>query len=64
MEPFDNHDGPDSELPGTERFAELEELRREIARRILDNQRFLERFHEEDFEDEDAPDEPTVEEEL
>jgi hypothetical protein len=42
-----------AELTETGRFSELEELRREIGRRIRDNQRFLERFMEEDFIDED-----------
>jgi hypothetical protein len=59
-------DGPDcEEQPGSGRFAELEELRRDIARRIRDNQRFLERFLEENFVDEDeALDEPPEEPEL
>ncbi len=60
----EHQDGPDKEeLPGSERFAELEELRLEIARRIRDNQRFLDRFFEEDFEDEDEPEDPPIEEE-
>ena len=59
-------DGPDcDEQSGSGRFAELEELRRDIARRIRDNQRFLERFLEENFVDEDeALDEPPEEPEL
>ncbi len=39
------------------RFAELDQLQQEIARRIKDNQRFLERFLDEEYEeDEDAED--------
>lgn len=44
--------GPD---PGS-RFPELDELEREIARRLRDNQRFLEQFLDEAFVDEE--DEP------
>lgn len=63
--PCENQDGPETEeLPGSERFAELEELRQEVARRIRDNQRFLERFFEEDFDNEDEPEDPPTEEEL
>jgi hypothetical protein len=52
-------------LPESGRFDELEELRRDIERRIRDNQRFLERFMEEDYVDEDEiPEEPPEEEEL
>ena len=36
-----------------ERFPELAELEEQIQRRIKSNQRFLERFMDEDFEDED-----------
>jgi hypothetical protein len=54
-----------AEWAETGRFAELEELRREIGRRIRDNQRFLERFMEEDFIDEDENlDDSSPEEEL
>jgi Mn-dependent DtxR family transcriptional regulator len=35
------------------RFSELDELQREIAQRIKDNQRFLEGFLADDYEDED-----------
>lgn len=34
------------------RFADLDQLQQEIARRIKDNQRFLERFMQDDFEEE------------
>ncbi|PKN11774.1 MAG: hypothetical protein CVU69_10545 [Deltaproteobacteria bacterium HGW-Deltaproteobacteria-4] len=36
---------------GSSRFSELEELQREIAHRIKDNQRFLEGFLAEDYAD-------------
>jgi hypothetical protein len=35
------------------RFPELEELQREVERRIRDNRRFLERFMDENFVDEE-----------
>jgi hypothetical protein len=42
--------------PLASRFPELAEIEREVAARIKDNQRFLERFMEEDFAEEiDAP---------
>lgn len=48
------------------RFAELDELQREVAQRIRDNARFLERFLDEDYPDEDddaaGEDEPESEE--
>ena len=48
------------------RFSELDELQREIAQRIKDNQRFLEGFLSEDYADdeEDDGDETTDFEEL
>jgi hypothetical protein len=47
------------------RFSELDELQREIAQRIKDNQRFLEGFLSDDYEDEDeSGDESTDFEEL
>lgn len=49
----------------TGRFSEFDELRRDIERRIRDNHRFLERFMEEDFQDEEAEiEESPGEEEL
>jgi Mn-dependent DtxR family transcriptional regulator len=33
------------------RFPELEEMQREIAKRLADNRRFLERFLDDDFQD-------------
>lgn len=35
------------------RFPELEEIQREVERRIRDNKRFLERFMDEDFSEEE-----------
>lgn len=45
------------EMPpeGSSRFSELDELQQEIAHRIKDNQRFLEGFLAEDYDD-DADD--------
>ena len=39
------------------RFADLNQLQQEIARRIRDNQRFLERFLQDDFEEDGAAEE-------
>lgn len=36
---------------GSGRFSELDELQREIAQRIKDNQRFLEGFLADDYDD-------------
>lgn len=47
-----------------DRYPELTELQEEIQRRIRNNQRFLERFMDEDFEDEESAgedDEPSPE---
>ncbi|MBE0504838.1 MAG: hypothetical protein IBX46_11990 [Desulfuromonadales bacterium] len=41
---------------GSSRFSELDELQREIAQRIKDNQRFLEGFLSDDYDDEDESD--------
>ncbi|NIQ93695.1 MAG: hypothetical protein GWO11_05675 [Desulfuromonadales bacterium] len=42
----------------TSRFAELDELQAEIQKRIRDNERFLDRFMDENYkDDEDEPDE-------
>ena len=38
--------------PLASRFPELAEIEREVAARIRDNQRFLERFRDEDFAEE------------
>jgi hypothetical protein len=42
------------ETPGADRFDAMEELSRDIERRIRDNQRFLERLLDEDFEEDEA----------
>lgn len=49
-----------------ERFPELEELRRQVERRIRDNDRFLARMFDDDFEDdeEQGTDEEEAFEEL
>ena len=39
--------------PLASRFPELAEIQREVAARIRDNQRFLERFMDEDFAEEE-----------
>lgn len=46
------------------RFSELDELQREIAQRIKDNQRFLDGFLADDYDDaeEDDDDSPNFEE--
>ena len=50
------------------RFAELDELQREVARRIQDNQKFLQHFLDDDFDesegDEEAGDQEDDLEEL
>ena len=48
-------DNQPAETPPVEksRFSELDELQREIAQRIKDNQRFLEGFLSDDYDDED-----------
>ena len=59
-EPTDSPaDRPEPEQPAAveERFPELAELEDEIRRRIRNNQRFLERFMDEDFADEDSTEE-------
>jgi hypothetical protein len=46
-------DSSETESDPGSRFPELDELEREIARRLRDNQRFLERFLDEAFVDEE-----------
>ena len=41
--------------PLADRFPELAEIEREVAARIRDNQRFLERFMDEDFAEDVEP---------
>lgn len=49
---------PQAQNPGTGNlFPELEELQRDIERRLKDNRRFLEHFLDEDFMDELSADE-------
>jgi hypothetical protein len=56
---------PATTLPASSRFSELDELQREIAQRIKDNQRFLEGFLADDYADEDeSGDDDTDYEEL
>jgi hypothetical protein len=56
---------PEATLPASSRFSELDELQREIAQRIKDNQRFLEGFLADDYADEDeSGDDDTDYEEL
>ena len=57
--------GPEVTPPASSRFSELDELQREIAQRIKDNQRFLEGFLADDYADEDeGGDDDTDYEEL
>lgn len=54
---------PDVEIEG-ERFPELAELQEKTQRRLRSNQRFLERFMDEDFDDldDDDPDDVDTDE--
>lgn len=47
--------------PGGPRFPELQELQEDIQRRIRNNQSFLQRFMEEDFQDEDEDEDADAE---
>ncbi len=66
------HTEPVAPETGEERFPELAELQDKIDRRLRSNQRFLERFMDEDYddldeEDPDLPvddDAPEIDEEL
>ena len=49
---------------GDSRFPELEEMQREIEKRIRDNRRFLETFMEDDFSEEEGEEEEGGEEEF
>ena len=55
----DNDADETSEAPTTSRFPELEELQNDVSRRIRDNQKFLDRFMDDEFVDDDpeTPDE-------
>lgn len=58
--------GEEAPPAGSNRFSELEELQREIALRLKDNQRFLAGFLAEDYADEEdeKEDESIDDEEL
>lgn len=56
-DPPEDHPEPEQPATAEERFPELAELEDEIRRRIRSNQRFLERFMDEDFADEDSTEE-------
>jgi Mn-dependent DtxR family transcriptional regulator len=45
---------PEETAESGNRFADLDQLQQEIARRIRDNQRGLERFLQDDFEEEEG----------
>lgn len=55
MEPKDKEEGA-APVEESGRFRELDELQREVAQRIKDNQRFLAGFLDEDYEDEEEDD--------
>ena len=42
-----------AEAPSTSRFPELDELQSDVSRRIRDNQKFLDRFMDDEFIDDD-----------
>ena len=42
-----------TETPSTSRFPELDELQSDVSRRIRDNQKFLDRFMDDEFIDDD-----------
>ena len=42
-----------ADTPTTSRFPELEELQNDVSRRIRDNQKFLDRFMDDEFIDDD-----------
>lgn len=56
--------GEQAPAEGEKRFADLDQLQQEIARRIKDNQRFLERFLRDDFEEEEGEEDPGAEEDY
>ena len=69
QENSDNMDPEGSEVAEEEikpeRFPELAELEEKIHRRLRSNQRFLERFMDEDFDDldDDEPDDVVIDDE-
>lgn len=46
------------------RFADLDQLQQEVARRIKDNQRFLERFMQDEFEEEEGEEDAGADEDY
>jgi hypothetical protein len=54
-QPASGEEAPAAPQPVSEKFRELAELEQEIRRRLRSNQRFLEKFLDEDFVD-DEPD--------
>jgi hypothetical protein len=54
-------EGPATEQPVTERGRELAELEQKIRRQLRSNQRFLERFMDEDFVDDEGEDDDASE---
>jgi len=63
-EPAAAQEAPAAVQPVNEKFRELAELEQEIRRRLRSNQRFLEKFLDEDFVDDesDGDDEATGDE--
>lgn len=55
---------PEGTAESGNRFADLDQLQQEIARRIKDNQRFLERFLQDDFEEEEGAEDAEGEEDF
>lgn len=53
---------PEEETATPSRFPEMDELQQNIARRIRDNQKFLDHFMDKDFVDDDAEDDDDDEE--
>lgn len=53
-QPSANNDNNETtEAPSTSRFPELDELQNDVSRRIRDNQKFLDRFMDDEFVDDD-----------
>ena len=63
-QPASGEETPAAPQPVSEKFRELAELEQEIRRRLRSNQRFLEKFLDEDFVDDesDGDDEATGDE--
>jgi hypothetical protein len=54
QEPTAEVETPATPQPVNEKFRELAELEQEVRRRLRSNQRFLEKFLDEDFVDDEA----------